>query len=331
MTRALTLAQRGIGRVAPNPPVGAVIVYNDRVIGEGYHQQYGKAHAEVHAVESVSRDNRSLLSESTIYVTLEPCSFHGNTPPCVDLILKHQFKRVVIATQDPHPRVSGHSVDKLQKAGIQVSSGVLQEAALELIHAFRSQYVHHRPYYILKWAQTQSGHIGTRARPIRISNESTRRLSHKWRSEIPGILIGVGTALIDRPSLNDRYHGGPDPRPIIYDPTNQLPLDHALLSDHRSIHANREALFSDHKPSDHLLSGLNSLLLSQGINEVLVEGGRSTLQTFIDAEMWDEARIFTAPDVDVPLDVSAPIIQNPHRVSRTRIGTNFLDVLTPEP
>ena len=328
MNRALTLARRGVGHVSPNPPVGAVIVHRDRILGEGYHEKYGEAHAEVNAVRSVDEADKHLLSESTIYVTLEPCNFYGKTPPCVDLLLKHRFKRVVIAILDPHPKVSGTSVEKLKAAGVEVTAGVCAEEAAHITHAFITHHTLNRPYYILKWAQTKDGFMGSGLKPVSISNSQTQILTHKWRSEIPAILIGVGTAIIDTPRLTDRFHGGPSPKIIIFDPKDRLAPDHGILK-RTHLHANSSTL-GDFISSAESIKALNRELIKHGIDEVLIEGGRATHQAWIEAQTWEEIRVFNAPDRNPQLDVPAPVLQDAQRVNRISMGNNFLDMFRPE-
>jgi diaminohydroxyphosphoribosylaminopyrimidine deaminase/5-amino-6-(5-phosphoribosylamino)uracil reductase len=304
MGRCLQLAKKGEGSVAPNPLVGSVVVHNHRVIGEGYHAVYGEAHAEVNAINSVH--DKTLLAGSTLYVNLEPCAHHGKTPPCADLIVKHKIPKVVIGMQDPFSEVNGAGIDRLKQAGCQVAIGVLEKECKELNKAFVTFHSKKRPYIVLKWAQTLDGFIdktreATSAQEANwITNEECRMLVHKWRSEIPAIMVGKNTALIDNPKLDVRFWTGKAPLRIVTDRNLTLPRNLHLfdksqltwvlnaIKDEKSN--NLEYIKIDFgKP---FIKTLMELLFQSGINCLLVEGGQLLLQTFIDQNYWDEARIF---------------------------------------
>ncbi|HJW16280.1 MAG TPA: bifunctional diaminohydroxyphosphoribosylaminopyrimidine deaminase/5-amino-6-(5-phosphoribosylamino)uracil reductase RibD, partial [Flavisolibacter sp.] len=232
MARCLQLAQLGAGNVAPNPMVGAVLVYNDAIIGEGYHEKYGAAHAEVNCINSVIDGERHLISQSTLYVSLEPCAHFGKTPPCADLIVKLKIPKVVIGCRDPFVQVDGKGIEKLLAAGVEVTTGILEKECKELNKLFFTFHTLHRPYIILKWAQTSDGKIAyptlrkKSSSPVSrlfITNAYTNRLVHKWRSEQMAILVGTNTAMHDDPSLNTRLWPGNSPVRLVIDKELALP------------------------------------------------------------------------------------------------------------
>jgi diaminohydroxyphosphoribosylaminopyrimidine deaminase/5-amino-6-(5-phosphoribosylamino)uracil reductase len=301
MNRALELARLGLGNVSPNPMVGCVIVHNGSIIGEGFHQQYGSHHAEVNAINDVK--NQKLLSESEAYVTLEPCSFFGNTPPCADLLVKHSIKKVYISTIDTNPKVSGRGVEILVHGGIEVEQGILESEGLELNKRFFTFNSKKRPYIILKWAETSDGFI---ARPNYdskwISNEYSRKLVHKWRAEEDAVLVGKNTAHYDDPTLNVRDWSGKDPTRIVID--HALKLDRKLKLFNQEIPTICYNVLKDHHEDKLVfkkLDGSNFLqellgdLHQRKIQSLIIEGGAATMKTFIENGLWDEARIFRAP------------------------------------
>src|SRR4051812_3591439 len=224
MHRCLELARLGAGNVAPNPMVGAVFVHEGRIIGEGYHQEYGKAHAEVNCVNSVSNEDKKFVSSSILYVSLEPCSHYGKTPPCTNLIIKEKIPRVVVGCRDPFKEVAGKGIEKLQDAGVEVTVGILEKECKELNKRFLTFHTQHRPYIILKWAQTANGKIGNRdSERLFITNEFANHLVHKWRSEEMAILVGTNTAFIDNPELTNRLWNGKSPIRLIVDTHLRLP------------------------------------------------------------------------------------------------------------
>lgn len=301
MSRAIQLAKLGKGNVSPNPLVGCVIVFNGKIIGEGWHQKYGEAHAEVNAVKSVK--DKSLLKECIVYVTLEPCSHFGKTPPCADLLIKESVREVVIANRDPHPKVSGNGIKKLKEAGIRVTEGVLAKEAFFLNRRFLVTQEMKRPYIILKWAQTQDGYIARSDYSSKwISNQHSRKLVHKWRGEEDAILAGTNTIRVDNPSLNVRDWEGSNPLRIVLD--KELVLDKNLSVFDKSIPTivfntklNQESenlvLIKINKDKDFIESALN-YLYTQNVTSVLVEGGAATHKLFIENNLWDEARIFVS-------------------------------------
>ncbi|NDW18286.1 bifunctional diaminohydroxyphosphoribosylaminopyrimidine deaminase/5-amino-6-(5-phosphoribosylamino)uracil reductase RibD [Dysgonomonas sp. 216] len=306
MRRCLQLAENGRGYVSPNPMVGAVIVHNNKIIGEGFHREYGKPHAEVNAINSVK--DKSLLRESVIYVSLEPCSHYGKTPPCSQLIIDSGIPKVVVATTDPYPEVSGRGIRMLQNAGIEVITGVLEHEARLLNKEFISAQVKKRPYIYLKWAQTEDGFIdklrteNSLHTPTPISNEFTRMLVHKLRSEVAAIMIGTNTAINDNPSLTTRYWYGKNPIRIVLDRLGRIPKDYKIFDNSIRTLIFTESL-PDNQPSEinvtyveipfdkHLLPTLLSKLNELKIDSLLVEGGSLLLNSFINAQLWDEAFI----------------------------------------
>ena len=264
MRRCIQLAANGIQGARPNPMVGSVIVANERIIGEGYHVRCGEGHAEVNAFASVSPEDESLLKDATIYVSLEPCSHYGKTPPCADLIIKKGVRRVVVGCIDPFAEVQGRGIQKIREAGIEVVVGVLEDECRWLNRRFFTFHSLHRPYIILKWAQTANGFIDDHFQPLLISNEQTQMISHQLRAEEDAILVGHTTFNRDQPSLNVRHWHGPDPKRIVL--TRNRPLTQ-LLDD----------------------------LYQHGIQSLIVEGGRQTHESFMKAERWDEIRVETAP------------------------------------
>ena len=304
MNRCLELACLGAGDVAPNPMVGCVIVHDGKIIGEGYHQKCGEAHAEVNAIRSVK--NPSLLTASTLYVSLEPCAHFGKTPPCSDLIIEHKIPRVVVGAIDPFAEVAGKGIAKLKKAGIQVEVGILEKKCLWLNRRFFTFHQKKRPYLILKWAQTLDGFLDidrsqiTFGQPTWISNELSRRQVHKQRTEEAAILIGTNTALKDNPSLTVREWHGNQPRRLLIDRKNQL-SEKLQLKDgkHPTIvfteeeaepKANLQFVRIDFQ--SNILPQILSWLHEHDIQSVVIEGGQHLLQSFIDQGLWDEAHVY---------------------------------------
>ncbi len=300
MQRALELAMKGIGFVSPNPLVGSVIVYDGRIIGEGWHQRYGGAHAEVNAINAV--DDKNLLRESTVYVCLEPCSHFGKTPPCADLLIQHAVKRVVISNQDPNPLVAGEGMKKLRAAGIEVVTDQCGDEGRKLNKRFFMFMEKRRPYIILKWAQTTDGFIARENYDSKwISNVYARQLVHKWRSEEDAVLVGKATAEYDNPQLNVRDWSGRDPMRIVMD--RFLKLDDSL-----HLFDGKQKTICYNVKKNHELPNLSFVKLGEGnflqdmivdlyerkIQSVIIEGGTQTLNHFINEGLWDEARIFTS-------------------------------------
>ncbi len=296
--------------------VGAVLVHDNRIIGEGFHRSFGGAHAEVHAIESV-RD-RELLPESTLYVNLEPCSHFGKTPPCADLIVTSCIPKVVVAQLDPNPAVGGKGIDKLQQAGIEVVTGILENDAWFLNRRFNTYHTQKRPYIILKWAQTANGFMDKSREGLQtgvnwISSASTKKLVHKWRSEEEAIIVGAGTIRNDNPELTVREWFGKSPQRVVLSHKGELPKLSAVFGDslpiwvvnsrHEKISGMEEWMTG--ASHETLTQAAVSILYDRGITSALVEGGALTLQTFIDAGLWDEARVIVS-DFSFPSGLKAP-------------------------
>ncbi|HQB78261.1 MAG TPA: bifunctional diaminohydroxyphosphoribosylaminopyrimidine deaminase/5-amino-6-(5-phosphoribosylamino)uracil reductase RibD [Tenuifilaceae bacterium] len=313
MARCLELARCGEGSVSPNPMVGAVVVHDGKIIGEGYHIKHGQAHAEVNAIAAVK--DKSLLPESTIYVNLEPCSHFGKTPPCADLIKDMRIPRVVVASTDPNPLVAGRGVDALRKAGRDVTVGVLEQEALELNRRFYTFHTQKRPYIILKWAQTLDGYIdairkeGDPIAPIWITNELSRRLVHKWRSEEQAIMVGTNTVEKDNPKLNVRDWSGSSPLRVVLDRKLRLPVSSSVYdgSVPTLVFMGNNASASQRKPELQSIPELELLtidfaksieqqvlteLYQRGVLSVIVEGGAALINNFVRKNLWDESRVF---------------------------------------
>jgi len=304
--RCLDLAKNGLGTTYPNPMVGSVIVHNGKIIGEGWHKKAGEAHAEVNAINSVK--NKSLLKESTIYVSLEPCSHFGKTPPCSDLIIHHKIPNVVIGTIDPFAKVAGNGIKKLTEAGCKVTVGVLESKCNELNKRFFTFHQKKRPYIILKWAETADGFIAPKARdkkePVWITNPYSRQLVHKWRSEEQAILVGTQTVLDDNPSLTVRDWTGNNPVRIVLDKKNKIPKENLIFDSSARTFLVSE---SDINYNESIAKQIVALLFEKDIQSVIIEGGNKTLQTFIDENLWDEARVFKGNTI-FSSGTNAPVI-----------------------
>ena len=324
LRRCFDLAKLGEGNVAPNPLVGALLVLNDLVIGEGYHRAYGHAHAEVNCINSVAKEHVALIGQSTLYVSLEPCSHFGKTPPCTDLIIEKKIPKVVIACRDPFLQVNGNGIEQLKAAGIEVITPLLEKEALEINKRFFTFHTQHRPYIILKWAQTANEMIGHNDYSrLLISNEKTNRQAHKWRTEEAAILVGTHTALQDNPSLTNRLWQGNNPIRLVIDKDLKLPAAHQLLDGtvktivFNAIRQEHIGLLVYHRISgnDNWVTQIIQALYVMNIQSVLVEGGASLLQSFIDGDCWDEARVITNTAMELPSGLKAPLLSNAEKWS----------------
>jgi diaminohydroxyphosphoribosylaminopyrimidine deaminase/5-amino-6-(5-phosphoribosylamino)uracil reductase len=311
MQRCLVLAKNGLGKTYPNPMVGSVIVHDDKIIGEGWHQKAGEPHAEVNAINSVK--DKSLLPKSTIYVNLEPCSHYGKTPPCANLIVEMGIKNVVIGSIDYNSEVHGKGILHLQKNGCNVVVGVLEKECVELNKRFFTFHQKKRPYVILKWAETNDGFIFPKAKkkeeetikelkPIWISNAYSQQLVHKWRTEEQAILVGTNTVLQDNPRLNARDFEGKSPIRILIDRELKISTEFNLLdesgktfvfTEKRNAIDKKNTFFHQIDFNKSIVPQICSVLYREKIQSIIVEGGTKTLQSFIDENIWDEARIFT--------------------------------------
>lgn len=299
MQRCLQLARLGNGHVAPNPMVGAVLVHEGQIIGEGYHRLYGQAHAEVNCVNSVPEGLRQLISKATMYVTLEPCAHHGKTPPCADLLVAQKIPRVVIGCVDTFSAVAGRGIAKLEAAGVEVTTGVLEAACRHINRRFFTYHEKKRPYVVLKWAQSADGYIAPESGlPVRISNKFANRLVHRWRSSEMGIMVGTQTALTDNPQLTTRLWPGKSPVRLVIDRELKVPPHYHLWNNEAPTFfitavAGRPQTITLDFESGNLLPALLAELHNAGIQSVMVEGGAKLLQSFINSGLWDEMRVIT--------------------------------------
>lgn len=324
MRRCFDLARMGEGKVSPNPMVGSVLVYQNRIIGEGYHARFGGAHAEVHALASVAEADRHLISKSTLYVSLEPCCIFGKTPPCTNLILDQKIPQVVVSCLDLSPEVNGRGIQILREAGVEVHTGLLEAEGKRLVAPRHIYALQRRPYIILKWAQTASGYMATSDRsPFRISNPLSKRLVHRWRSAVDAILVGSGTARHDNPQLDNRYFFGKSPRRIVLDRSLSLPSDlhlfdgstPTLVVHQKGLNAKREIPgtqflgidFHANRPLDALMEHL----YQQKTGILFIEGGAEILRHFLQQGLWDEARVITSQSTYLEDGISAPEITLP--------------------
>ncbi len=337
INRCIQLAKNGLGNTYPNPLVGSVIVHENKIIGEGWHQEAGKAHAEVNAINAIK--NQGLLAEATIYVSLEPCSHFGKTPPCSDLIIEKGIKKVVIGTVDPFAKVAGRGIQKLMNAGCDVVVGVLEKECQDLNKRFFTFHKEKRPYIILKWAQTQNGFIAPKQQdkrePVWISNAYAKQLVHKWRSEEESILVGTQTAVKDNPKLNTRLWKGKNPVRVVIDRKLRIPLaSHLLDNSIKTIlftSVETEIPESSKKENiiieainfeENLATEICKGLYKHKLQSVIIEGGKQTLQTFIDANLWDEARVFTG-DIRFENGVKAPTFSPESKQEKTILNNQL--------
>lgn len=305
--RCIDIGKQGLGSTAPNPMVGAVIVKDHQIISEGFTSPYGGPHAEVNAINAV--EDTTFLKSATLYVTLEPCSHFGKTPPCSDLIIKHQIPNVVIGCIDDNPEVAGKGIKKLKAAGCNVTVGVLETACKAHHKRFFTFHNKKRPYIILKWAQSQDGFLAPLTKdlqkPVWITNTYSRQLVHKWRAEEQAILVGTNTVTADNPSLTTRDYLGKNPIRIVIDRTKRLPKDASVFDTSSKTLLISEDTIDFSKP---IASQICEELYENDINSVIIEGGLQTLQTFIHENLWDEARIFTGT-LQFKEGIPAPKIQ----------------------
>ncbi len=341
MWRCLELAKRGVGLVAPNPMVGAVLVHENRVIGEGWHQKYGGPHAEPNCIaDAEEKGFKELISSSTMYVSLEPCAHFGKTPPCADLIVRHRIHHLVVATRDPFEAVNGKGIEKLEAAGVKVICGVLEKEARELNKRFFIFLEKKRPYIILKWAQTKDGIIGSGKNRLLVSNEFTNKLVHRWRTEEAAIMIGANTAAQDDPLLTNRYWPGPSPIRIVVDPSLRLDSKLRIFNGESPLIVLNERKDSFLGKMDKKLEAVNHFKLDTSntreicdalhqlkVQSLIVEGGAKLLQSFIDAGSWDEARIITATGeaIKTAEPVMAPRLSPAQKTREEEIESDLLE------
>jgi diaminohydroxyphosphoribosylaminopyrimidine deaminase/5-amino-6-(5-phosphoribosylamino)uracil reductase len=344
MHRCLELAALGRSKVAPNPMVGALLVYEDRIIGEGYHKQYGQAHAEVNCIGSVKEEDLHLMQNSTLYVSLEPCAHFGKTPPCADLIIQKKIPKVVVGCRDPFVQVDGKGIEKLRKANVEVEVGVLEEECKELNKRFLTFHTEHRPYIILKWAQSSNGKIANSdSSRLMISNEYSNRLVHKWRSEEMAIMVGTNTAMMDDPALTTRLWPGANPIRLVVDMELKLPKtlqlfdsktttivfnlhQHTIPGNMKGLNLKNMGLAYYQVTSDvSLVHQVCNALYQLNVQSVLVEGGAFLLQSFIDENMWDEARVITNEEMIIDNGLPAPILKQYELKQNEKFGADSIN------
>ena len=318
MARCFDLARQGIGYVSPNPAVGAVLVHNNRILSEGYHGFFGGPHAEVVALRNVRAEDRHLIPESTLYVSLEPCCITGKTPPCTDLIIREGIRNVRVSTVDPNPAVAGSGLDRLRKQGIAVTTGILEAEGKELIRSFTTNILLQRPHVILKWAQSRFGYAGKKDEQIWLSDPLTKTWSHSQRAKVDAIMVGARTVALDNPSLTTRDYPGRSPHRVVFDPNGRLGQHYNVFNgdgkvvyyfstiDNTAIEGRniRKHLLS---ASQNTLQQMLDVLYADHVGIVLIEGGPYLIRQFIAEQLWDEAWVIktqhdlangiTAPDV----------------------------------
>ncbi|WP_235527282.1 bifunctional diaminohydroxyphosphoribosylaminopyrimidine deaminase/5-amino-6-(5-phosphoribosylamino)uracil reductase RibD [Pedobacter sp. Leaf41] len=338
MKRCLELAALPIGNVSPNPMVGCVIVHNGKIIGEGYHQEFGKAHAEPNAIKSVfdqyGDEGTDLLKEAIAYVNLEPCAHFGKTPPCADLFVKHQLKKVVVGNRDPFSGVDGKGIEKLKNAGIEVISGVLEEECKYFNRRFFTRIQQQRPYIILKWAETANGYFATNFGHQKwISGALAKRMAHEWRTQEDAILIGKKTAIIDNPQLTAREWPGKNPIRLVIDKNLDVPQNNHIFNDEA-----KTIIFNEIKTDVvgnvhyiqmedmhfYLAQKIAFQLYLMDTQSVIVEGGANILKQFLDANIWDEARIFNSKG-SWNDGIPSPVI-NGRLQEQIRVGSDQLSI-----
>lgn len=346
MKRCLELAQQGAGFVSPNPMVGAVLVHNNLVIGEGYHQQYGKEHAEVNCInQAIKNGHADKLNQSALYVSLEPCTHFGKTPPCADFIIQKKIPKVGIGCLDPFPEVNGKGVERLKQAGIEVIpvTDEMRKECIALNKRFFTFHARCRPYIILKWAQTADRKIAPHLTDLQkgrtrllISNEYTNRLVHKWRSEEAAILVGTNTALQDDPELTSRLWPGNSPIRLVLDMNLRLPAHLKLFDGNvKSIvfnavkqEENGNLIYKKINEEKNIIYEIVNALFQLNIQSVLVEGGAKLLQTFIDAGLWDEARIITNEKLIINNGLDAPKLTEAIKINEEKMLSDKIEIYT---
>ncbi|HNQ12462.1 MAG TPA: bifunctional diaminohydroxyphosphoribosylaminopyrimidine deaminase/5-amino-6-(5-phosphoribosylamino)uracil reductase RibD [Bacteroidia bacterium] len=323
MQRCLDLAVLGKGYTAPNPMVGSLIYDEGKIVAEGYHLRYGSDHAERACLKRLSH---TLSKDATLFVNMEPCNHHGKTPPCTDTIISSGIKKVVIGQQDPNPKVSGTGIERLKLCGIEVEMNVLENKCRELNKHFNKFHEDKRPYITLKWAQSSDGYMGLENKNIRISNDESTYLTHSWRAEEQSILIGSKTMNIDNPKLDVRRLKGRNPIPIILSPEGNVISTHYLLQNESTLvlshHINPNLTAQQIKldPEKEVLHQVLQILYAKNINSVFVEGGSITLHKFIEASLWDEAKVIIA-DAKLQQGIVAPTLKE-KAYHQESIGSN---------
>ncbi len=334
MRRCLQLAKKGLGNTAPNPMVGAVLVYNNTIIGEGFTSKYGGYHAEVNCINSVKERNKNLISKATLYVSLEPCSHFGKTPPCSNLIVQSNIKEVIIGAIDTNSLVSGKGIEHLKKNNIKVTVGILEDACLDLNKRFFTFHNKKRPYILLKWAKTKDDFIGKLQKetiePIWISNNYSQQLVHKWRSEEQAILVGTNTVISDNPSLTSRKFFGKNPTRIILDKNLRIPIHFNVLDNTAKtiILTKKQAeninnIFYEKIDFSNLTKEINRVCIKHEIQSVIIEGGKQTLDSFIKNNNFDEALVFIG-NKRLESGIKSPNLENASLINIKNIEKDYL-------
>jgi diaminohydroxyphosphoribosylaminopyrimidine deaminase / 5-amino-6-(5-phosphoribosylamino)uracil reductase len=336
MERCLQLARLGEAWVAPNPMVGAVLVHEGRIIGEGFHEKYGSAHAEVNCISSVKPEDQSLIMDAVLYVSLEPCAHFGKTPPCTDLIIEKKIRLVVIGCKDPFGLVDGKGINRLRSAGIETIVGVLEEKCRAINKRFFCFFETFRPYITLKWAQSSDGMIAGGSKRILISNAHSNRLVHHWRSSEMAVMIGTNTALFDDPELTTRHWPGRNPVRLVVDMALRLPFSLKIfdgvnktivfnkLRDEKHLNFRYYRIDPDSSLPKQVIRALRELK----IQSLLVEGGAQLLQTFINEGVWDEARVITNPSLIIGNGIAAPVLRSARMIRYENAGGDLIQYYT---
>lgn len=334
MKRCTELAQRSKGHTAPNPMVGAVLVYEGKIIGEGWHKEYGQAHAEVNCIESVSADNKKLIPESSMYVNLEPCAHQGKTPACALRLVKEKVQEVIIANVDPYEQVKGEGIHILEAAGVKVTRGICKDEGLWLNRRFFCFHQQKRPYIILKWAQSKEGYIAPEDKSrLQLSNVNSQQLVHKWRTEEAAIIVGYHTAMNDNPQLTARKWEGKQPLRIVLDRQLQLPKTHHVFNKDAETWVINEVKEGNEGNIEYIRLAFDDTLLQEILNKLhaakklslIVEGGAVLLNSFINEGLWDEARVFETA-TSIKNGIAAPEMKGKDGVLTMPIEDDMLRV-----
>ncbi len=334
MQRCLQLASLGLGNVSPNPQVGSVLVFEDRILGEGFHQKYGEAHAEVNCIKAVSDADKDLIEKATLYVNLEPCSHHGKTPPCVDFILQNKIKKVIIGCKDVSAKVNGKGIAKLRDYGVEVIEPVLEKECIEINKRFFYFELQKIPYVILKWAESADGFIGQTNKRIKISNSFSDRVVHQWRADEDAIMVGYHTALQDNPRLNVRFAKGNNPLRIVYDKDVSLPDSlHLFDQSQATLVFNEKESKSKHLieyvsiSPDRAVEQMLDFLGKKKMMSVIIEGGSRLIQKFIDTNLWNEARVIRSNQYLLD-GISKPVLSNAKPTAEMKVKNDTLTFFT---
>lgn len=330
MAYCIDLAKRAGKNTKTNPHVGSILVYQDKIIGQGYHEVYGQAHAERNAINNVPSEYKKFIPDATLYVTLEPCFHQGKTPPCVNYVLEHKISRVVIGCTDPNPLVASKSIQLLKQNDVEVIENVLAKECEYLITKFKAN-LQRRPHIVLKWAQSQDGYMGQKEKQVWISNQFSKILVHKWRSEVDGIMVGTQTAIQDNPSLTTREWEGENPIRIVPDFHGRIPKDSTILTEGpQTFILSNEVI--PHNGNVRYLQVKNktieeywNILFEQGIASILVEGGQKLINEILESGLWDEARVITSEKM-LNQGIKAPtVIGRLH--SKTRLSDDLIHTI----